>query len=82
METKDLESHRGKFVSNRYCNPLDPVYKVPQYKGPPIQLGPIDGNWPRSHLSNPKIENKGNRTDDIRGAEPKHHGTIPMLVAE
>ena len=33
LDTTDLDSKRGKFMSRRNCNPLNPVYVVPQMAG-------------------------------------------------
>ena len=45
LETSDLDSKRHQFRSRRNCNPLNPVYNVPQMAGQaPIEVGPIVGN--------------------------------------
>ena len=77
-----MNSYRQKCVIKRNCNPLNPVYRVPQLGGQtPIEIGPIDRNIPKRAITN-IATSKGTRTNDIQGAMPHRWGVVFQSAAD
>lgn len=71
------EIQKGKFVTNRVTDPLNPQYRLETVsRRHIIDYGVIEGSAPKLSIS-PTTKRLINRTNDIQGSTSKNMGTVP-----